>query len=308
MLRIIFLCLVMLGMCTQSLDAAEKTGASPELSLKVFHIFTKKCAECHGGHKKKPKGSFGFVLDLQRLSNDDLYITKGDPEDSDLYAYLVSEDEDELMPPADSDITAMTTEEIKTVYDWIAAGAGMGEVHIEVEEPRQASQSDPETVVVEADAQTQAKESHEGPTFSLLKIFAHLHPLVVHFPIALLLVAAFCELLSLRYSAHAQNFHFCLRLCIIIAAASALMSVWTGWVNAGYEGYADKTVWTHRWGGVSVAVVSVLLIILDGLRCKKPDVQKLQLAFRIFLIIVVILVSIVGHTGGELVHDEGYFF
>ena len=259
--------------------------------MQVYQIFTAKCAECHGGHRKKPKGSFGFVLDLERLGNDEYYVTKGDPEDSELYRLLITDSEDELMPPVDGDVAAMTEAEIQAVHDWIKMGAGIG-----VAAPAQSAPVESDTKQVEVE---------DNESGGLLAFIGHMHPLLVHFPIALLLVAGLCEVLSCFRSR--ESFRFAVTVCIVIATVSAIFSSMTGWINAGVEGFADATVFTHRWSGIVLSVLCVGLIALDVMRRKEVGALSHKL-FCVLLFICVFLVALVGHTGGELVYGEGYFF
>ena len=274
-------------------EATQPTGASAEQALKVFQVFSEKCVDCHGGHRKA-KGGFGFVLDLKRLGNDDYYVTKGDAADSELYSVLVTEDESYLMPPPDSDTPAMTAEEIQAVADWINAGAGIGHVVTPSEEGAEiAETTDDVAVTAEAD---------DGKTLSTS--VGHLHPLVVHFPIALIFVVALAEALFLYCKCNEMLFAG--RLCLWISFLSSIPSVVTGWINAGVEGYSDESVFTHRWGGVAVIVVCAILIALDHLR-KKSESVGIVWTYRVLLFLTLFLVALVGHTGGELVYGEDYF-
>ena len=77
----------------------------------VLKIFEAKCADCHGAHLPKPKGKFGYVLDLKRMADNPDYVVPGDPAKSELYQ-LVKKDE---MPGEDADVPPLTPEEKKTV-------------------------------------------------------------------------------------------------------------------------------------------------------------------------------------------------
>ena len=53
--------------------AAEIAPTSKEEQLKIAQhvrdIFEAKCLDCHGPELPRPKGKFGYVLDLQRMAD-----------------------------------------------------------------------------------------------------------------------------------------------------------------------------------------------------------------------------------------------
>src|SRR4029077_11089327 len=53
----------------QGSPTTEKTdAAAANLASAVRSIFSAKCTECHGSDLPRPKGRFGYVLDLERLA------------------------------------------------------------------------------------------------------------------------------------------------------------------------------------------------------------------------------------------------
>jgi hypothetical protein len=54
---------------SQGSSTTAATGAAPvNLAFAVRNIFAAKCVECHGSDLPRPKGRFGYVLDLERLA------------------------------------------------------------------------------------------------------------------------------------------------------------------------------------------------------------------------------------------------
>ena len=97
----------------------------------------------------------------------------GDLENSSLWAdYLISEDEEMLMPPAAHE-NPLTGSELAALKLWIEEGAAW---------------SDPEVVVAVVPAEPIAKKSKPMRIAAFAGLF---HPAVVHFPVALLLVSCF---------------------------------------------------------------------------------------------------------------------
>ena len=62
----------------------------------VRDIFSAKCTECHGDDLPRPKGRFGYVLDLERLAGNVHLVVPFRPDESELWKLV----RDEQMPPA----------------------------------------------------------------------------------------------------------------------------------------------------------------------------------------------------------------
>jgi mono/diheme cytochrome c family protein len=95
------------------------TTAVRDLPAEVLGVFRSKCTGCHGPDLPKPKGRFGYVLDLERLAGDREKIVPGRPAESELWE-LVDRDE---MPPPDSPQGPLTPKQKEVIRDWIASGA-----------------------------------------------------------------------------------------------------------------------------------------------------------------------------------------
>ena len=100
--------------------AAGKSSAAPrDIGREVLMVFSAKCAVCHGPDLPKPKGRFGYVLNLQRLAGDTEKVIPPNPQESELWG-LVERSE---MPPAESPRGPLTNEQKEVIRTWIAAGA-----------------------------------------------------------------------------------------------------------------------------------------------------------------------------------------
>lgn len=130
---------------------------------------------------------------------------------------------------------------------------------------------------------------------ALYATFGRLHLAVLHFPVALLALAALFELLELRGTdeRRAALVRTLARFGALGAAAAAL----TGWIHADAEPLGRtvaETLDLHRWTGIATAVFALVAGWGSGL------------ARRAGLFAAALSASIAGHFGGELVHGEGY--
>ncbi|MFG0332655.1 MAG: c-type cytochrome domain-containing protein, partial [Maioricimonas sp. JB049] len=98
-------------------NAAAVSGSGNELASQVQSIFASRCHECHGAAGTS-EGGFNFIVRLDRLAEDDTYITPGDPGGSYLFERITSNE----MPP-EGEGTALSSSEVDVVRRWIAAGA-----------------------------------------------------------------------------------------------------------------------------------------------------------------------------------------
>lgn len=134
------------------------------------------------------------------------------------------------------------------------------------------------------------------------------HVVLVHFPIALLIVAAACEFWNaLRRRTDPSRSGL---TCLVLGALGAGVSAATGWINADLEGARTsvaETLSLHRWVGVAAAGASLLtaLVIAPLLR---PGGRGPIGAYRAGVVISAALVGVAGHFGGSLVHGENYFW
>src|SRR5215204_4655862 len=120
--RILLSAFLLPGAAALSSAAGPKPLSKNEqaaLALQVRNIFEAKCVDCHGPELPRPKGKFGYVLDLKRVADNSDYIVRGEPEKSELYT-MVRDDE---MPGEDASVPPLTAQEKETVKRWIASGA-----------------------------------------------------------------------------------------------------------------------------------------------------------------------------------------
>ncbi len=130
-----------------------------------------------------------------------------------------------------------------------------------------------------------------------------LHPMLVHFPVALILVAAFMELAKLR--TFQSNLRSGINWLIYVGAASALFAAVLGLFLANTGSYAGETFEWHQWSGISTAVFSLLTAIILWTITKK-DKKGLIPFYRFTLVLSVLSIFMAGHFGGSLTHGQDY--
>lgn len=125
-----------------------------------------------------------------------------------------------------------------------------------------------------------------------------LHPLIIHFPIALLLMAFAFEVLARR--SRFIELKAAVLPTLLVGWVGAVFSVLTGIVLSGEGGYEDVPLAYHRWAGIATAAVSTLVVLAKWrFSSRKPLIMVL-------FITLTLLVVIAGHLGASLTHGEDF--
>ena len=117
-MKLLTLILVTLSIC---LAAEDKVS----FNFEVRPILSDKCFFCHGPDEDDRKAK--LRLDTaegayKALKKGRIPIKPGSPEESHVWKRIITDDEDDLMPPPDSNLT-LTDKEKQTIKKWIEQGA-----------------------------------------------------------------------------------------------------------------------------------------------------------------------------------------
>ena len=270
--------------------ADSDPGGQPDLVSAVRAVFTAKCAGCHGSTLAKPRGRFGYVLDLARVASNREMVVPFAPKESELWE-LVSRGE---MPPADSPTGALTADQKELIRAWITAGAPA---------VTSASSQDygPEAPTVVQDARL---PSIRTPGTGFLEWIGKFHLLFLHFPIALMLAAAAAESWSMVLRSRVPS--PAVRYCVALGAIAVLATVPLGWLHAlgVYGEHVTQALALHRWLGTAAGSLVVVTAV-----CSEFDVRRGErsLLTRVLLFAGAMLVASAAHFGGILAHGEEFF-
>jgi hypothetical protein len=291
--RIFLLCCVLsAGVCEPgSVRAADSApGGQRDLASEVRGVFAAKCAGCHGPDLAKPKGRFGYVLDLARVASNREMVVPSSPSESELWE-LVQRGE---MPPVDSPTGALTAEQKEVIHAWIAAGA-----------PSVASLGSPKlppsTQPQEVDA---AKPTALLLGRHFLRWIGKFHVVLLHLPIGLLVAAAVGECWSIGRTSRVPG--PAVRFCVLLGAISVIATIVLGWLHAlnGYGASMPQILTLHRWLGTAAGLWVVVTAVFSE-RDARQGVRSLLT--RVLLFIGALLIGITGHFGGLLAHGEDFF-
>jgi uncharacterized membrane protein len=130
-----------------------------------------------------------------------------------------------------------------------------------------------------------------------MTLTGRLHPLLVHFPIALILIAALTEagFLVTRF----WIWHAVAVANVRIGAAFAVMTAGAGWLLASsHIVEASPALEWHRWLGLMAAFAAIAAALMTAGVGNGPRWQWL---YRIALFSAAVIVAVAGHFGAVLV-------
>lgn len=136
-----------------------------------------------------------------------------------------------------------------------------------------------------------------APGFVLF--FGRFHPATVHFPIALLLLAAAVELLGAR-SERIAKVRPAVPFLLLLGAVSSLAAVALGYMLSLAGGYEEGLLTLHMRLGL---VVTVLAFGLAFVSAWLPEPGRV---YRTVMAGLIVLVVLAGHFGGSLARGSGY--
>ena len=138
-----------------------------------------------------------------------------------------------------------------------------------------------------------------------LEDFPHLHPLVVHFPIVLLVVVALLQVVNVFF--HDKSLEWLVTAFIILGFIGAYVS--TTWVHPHTHGLtqnAEKVLEFHdTWADRTLYFAGFGMVLQGVVHFRYSYYKWAKIVVLIVLLLSAISVSITGHYGAQLVHIEG---
>lgn len=131
----------------------------------------------------------------------------------------------------------------------------------------------------------------------IIEFIGRFHPLFVHLPIGILLIAILFEWLSRKEKF--KSLQASILPILLIGSVSAVLSCVTGFLLSQSGEYESELVGWHQWMGISLAIISS---VYTWIKFEK----KFASLHKIISITALILLTITGHLGGSLTHGEDY--
>lgn len=139
--------------------------------------------------------------------------------------------------------------------------------------------------------------------WTLAKILGHLHPAVIHMPIAWLMLLFLIEFVNLTL--HQTWLNRPGYYLLILTTCSFAPALITGFVNLSQQTSINPIALQHRNTAITCLILCALAL---AIRVRQKTHLKNTIAW-IYLIVIftaVALVGLTGHLGGKLVFGENY--
>jgi uncharacterized membrane protein len=284
----IALLVLTLGIDAFAVDVTPVLNAEQQkIAQEVHEIFADKCLDCHGPELPRPKGKFGYVLDLERVADNSDYVIRGNPDKSEIYQMVL----DDEMPGDDAKVPPLSLDQKKVVKRWIELGAPA--TPFKAFEPKSAA----------------AETSEIALPFwkRAIRWVGRFHPVSTHFPVALMFVAVLAE--GFAWRTKREFWLQTVRFLVIIGALGAVVAAGLGWVNASFASYVGSSAailkW-HRWLGTFTAVWTTVcagLVVIS--ECREGSAERRR--FRGALLLGAAMVGISGFLGSALIYGLDHY-
>jgi len=197
-----------------------------------------------------------------------------------------------------------------TVYRWLTlilvAGALLFVLGTATEV---LAQSDAAAPGVAASTEAEAADAKNGTDW--ITFLGRFHMVVLHLPIGLLLGAFVLEVFGLFR--RSKGYDVAVAWTLVVGTLAAIVAVVSGLFLEQAKGSSLTMDW-HKWLGIAVAGIAIIAMVAKIMAVRKqwvaPDFRApggSSLVFaRLSLLGVAVLLPVVGHLGGNMVHGKTY--
>lgn len=141
-----------------------------------------------------------------------------------------------------------------------------------------------------------------------IRVVGRFHPLLVHFPVALILTAAAAEIL---YAVRKRQEFGTAALFLITAAAwmsmPAFIAGFAAAAGRAFEPDLQRALSVHRIAGVVTPMLAVMAAGMGQSTRRSGQVWE-QMTYRVFLALAAVAVIAAGWYGGKLVYGPKFLF
>jgi uncharacterized membrane protein len=142
----------------------------------------------------------------------------------------------------------------------------------------------------------------------LAKLMGNMHPAIVHFPIALVTVAAVLELLQIVR--RKPGLSAATPACLVLGGLSAIVAAAFGWLSADAVSDSPDATNIHRWVGIGATVVAVLamLVLVKAVTPNPGEARGAIISLRLLVLIGAAVIGGAGFLGAEISFGKDHMF
>ncbi len=132
-----------------------------------------------------------------------------------------------------------------------------------------------------------------------LQPIGRLHPLVLHFPLVVLLIYAFWVLLVDKQGSKRWHEGYS-EILLLLGVFTAVIAAFSGFILSKEQGYEADALFWHKWSGI---VISISSLLWYGILKHLPP---WKLITKVYAGLVAIVLLVGGHLGGNLTHGDDF--
>src|SRR5215218_5654816 len=133
-----------------------------------------------------------------------------------------------------------------------------------------------------------------------LQVAGRMHPLVLHFPIVLLVLAAVWESLHVLKTPYTKEAKQLGDGLLLAAAFTAVITALMGLFLSREEGYAPDTLVWHKWSGI---FISLLVLAWYAYR---NTLRRIKPVLIVTILASLITITFTGHQGANITHGQDF--
>lgn len=141
----------------------------------------------------------------------------------------------------------------------------------------------------------------EAPASDWILFFGHFHPVIVHLPIGMLVIAIVLYLFSKKTDESTRQ--KAISPIFFWSFVGATFSCLMGWALSQTGEYDIDALFLHQWLGVATAIISLAMAYMSRYWSDDKTMSKL---FKPSLWTTLFLIILTGHFGGNLTHGSDY--
>lgn len=134
-----------------------------------------------------------------------------------------------------------------------------------------------------------------------LQVAGRMHPLVLHFPLVLIVLYALAVIILPPFSKKADaSYHHSTDILLLLAAFTSVITALVGLFLSKEEGYDPEALLWHKWGGVAMSVFTLLWYGFSKSLHSKKVSTILAAVLALFIVIFT------GHQGAGITHGQNF--
>lgn len=133
-----------------------------------------------------------------------------------------------------------------------------------------------------------------------LQVVGRMHPLLLHFPIAAIILYAFWAVMKKNASSEGSSGAPDADDILLVGCFTAALSALMGLVLSKEGGYSEDAVWWHKWAGVLTATGSYAWYTF------REKLARHSVTSKAVPVAMVLLITLAGHRGANITHGEDF--